>query len=190
MLAAERLRAGWLAVGTALGLAGCSAMPGLPQIDLAMPSLPGFGAPQVTPAMEPAPLGPVDASAMAAQQASATAAQAAATNTKPAFFVQWKPNMVGMTRRPRVDASVSLPKYPESAMRSGDTGTTTLESCVTVDGHLADVRLAQSSGSTALDSATLAWAQTAKFIPAEFDGQPMAVCGWRLDYQWKMNKER
>ncbi len=183
MLAAERLRAGWLAVGTALGLAGCSAMPGLPQIDLGMPALAGFGAPAVTAAMEPVPLGP--APVVAAQPVSAT--QAGAVSTKPAFFVQWTPNMAGMTRRPRVDASAPLPKYPESAMRSGDTGTTTLESCVTVDGHLADVKLAQSSGSTALDSATLAWAQNAKFMPAEFDGQPMAVCGWRLDYQWQMN---
>lgn len=190
MLAAERLRAGWLAVGTALGLAGCSAMPTLPQIELAMPTLPGFGPPAVSPAMEPVPLGPVDASAIAAQPVSASEAPGGVVNAKPAFFVQWKPDMTGMTRRPRVDTSTPLPKYPESAVRGNDTGTTTLESCVTVDGHLADVKLARSSGSLVLDSATLAWAQTAKFVPAEFNGQPMAVCGWRLDYQWKMNQGR
>lgn len=189
MLAAERLRAGWLAVGTALGLGGCSSMPTLPQIDLAMPSLPGFGAPAVTPAMEPVPLGPAPATPVMAQPVAATAVQASYT-AKPAFFVQWKSDMTGMTRRPRVDASTPLPKYPDSAMRSGDSGTTTLESCVTVDGRMADVKLAQSSGSTALDSATLAWAQTARIVPAEFSGQPMAVCGWRLDYQWKMDGQR
>jgi len=59
MFAAVRLRAGWLAVGTALGLAGCAAMPTLPQIDLAMPTLPGFGPPPISAAMEPVPLGPV-----------------------------------------------------------------------------------------------------------------------------------
>lgn len=187
MLAAERLRAGWLAVGTALGLAGCSAMPTLPQIDLAMPTLPGFGPPPISAAMEPMPLGPVEASRVVAQPVSATTAS---TNAKPAFFVQWKSDMTGMTRRPRIDTSTPLPKYPESAVRSGDTGTTTLESCVTVDGRLADVKLAQSSGSVVLDSATLAWAQTAKIVPAEFNGEAMAVCGWRLDYQWRMEGSR
>ncbi len=190
MFAAVRLRAGWLAVGTALGLAGCAAMPTLPQIDLAMPTLPGFGPPPISAAMEPVPLGPVAESRVVAQPVSASAAQAGAFSAKPAFFVQWKPDMTGMTRRPRVDTSTPLPKYPESAMRSGDVGTTTLESCVTVDGRLADVKLARSSGSVALDSATLAWAQTAKFVPAEFNGEAMAVCGWRLDYQWKMDGGR
>lgn len=190
MLAAERLRAGWLAVGTALGLAGCSAMPTLPQIELAMPTLPGFGAPAVSPAMEPAPLGPVDPAAIAAQSAATPVPAGSVSNAKPAFFVQWRSDMTGLTRRPRIDASTVLPKYPESAVRGNDSGTTTLESCVTVDGHLADVKLAQSSGSVVLDSATLAWARTAKFMPAEFNGQPMAVCGWRLDYQWKMDTGR
>ena len=190
MFAAVRLRAGWLAVGTALGLAGCSALPTLPQIELAMPTLPGFGPPAVSPAMEPVPLGPVEASRIVAQPVSAIAAQGGGMNAKPAFFVQWMPDMTGMTRRPRVDTSTPLPKYPESAMRGQDSVTTTLESCVTVDGHLADVKLAKSSGSVVLDSATLAWAQTARFVPAEFNGQPMAVCGWRLDYQWKLDGQR
>ena len=118
MFAAVRLRAGWLAVGTALGLAGCAAMPTLPQIDLAMPTLPGFGPPPISAAMEPVPLGPVAESRVVAQPVSATAAQAGAFSAKPAFFVQWKPDMTGMTRRPRVDTSTPLPKYPESAMRS------------------------------------------------------------------------
>lgn len=139
--------------------------------------------------MEPVPLGPVEASAVSSQPAASNGAPGSASNpVKPAFFVQWKPQgMPGMTRRPRIDAASALPKYPDSAMRKGDSGTTTIESCVTVDGRLADVKLAQSSGSVVLDSATLAWAQTAKFMPAEFNGQPMAVCGWRLDYQWKMD---
>lgn len=192
MIAAIRLRAGWLAVGTALGLGGCSGGPiPLPQIPLAMPSLPGFGPPAVTPAMEPVPLGPVEASAVSSQPVASNGPPVNAQTIRPAFFVQWKPQgMPGMTRRPRIDAATPLPKYPESAMRAGDSGTTTVESCVTVDGRLADVKLAESSGSVVLDSATLAWAQTAKVMPAEFNGQPMAVCGWRLDYKWKINEQR
>jgi TonB family protein len=189
MLAAVRLRAGWLTVGTALGLAGCSASPiSLPEISLAMPALPGFGQREVTPAMEPVPIAPAAASVIPVK---ATSAPMSGANERPAFFVQWEADgMKGMTRRPRVDASTPLPKYPAGAMRDGETGTTTLESCVTVDGRLADVKLARSSGSVALDSATLAWAQTAKFVPAQFNGEVMAVCGWRLDYQWRVTEGR
>ena len=74
----------------------------------------------------------------------------------------------------------------EDAIRKAETGVTSLESCVTVEGRMVDVKLAQSSGSVTLDSATLAWAQTAKFAPAEFNGEPMAVCGYRLDYEWRV----
>jgi TonB family protein len=96
--------------------------------------------------------------------------------------------MPGLTQRPRVDASTALPFYPEAAVRREETGVTTLESCVTVEGRMVDVKLARSSGSPALDNATLEWAQTAKFAPAEFNGQPMAVCGYRLDYEWRVTK--
>jgi TonB family protein len=94
--------------------------------------------------------------------------------------------MPELTRRPAIDASVSPPKYPEAAARHGESGITTLESCITIEGRMVDVKLARSSGSVTLDSATLAWAQTAKMTPAEFNDQPMAVCGWQLDYEWRM----
>jgi len=151
-----------------------------------MPSLPGFGQADVTPAMEPVPLSgnPVVETATAASSASPV------QSDKPAFFVQWKREMPGLTRRPRIDASTALPAYPEAAVKKEETGVTTLESCVTVEGRMVDVKLAQSSGSVALDSATLAWAQTAKFAPAEFNGQPMAVCGYRLDYEWRVTEGR
>lgn len=72
-------------------------------------------------------------------------------------------------------------------MRKGEKGTTSLESCVTLDGRLVDVKLVRSSGSAALDGTTLAWALTAKFSPAEFNGEPMAVCGYPLDYEWRVD---
>ena len=186
MRAAQLSGAGWLVVGT-VWLAGCSAIP-IPLTDMSipMPSLPGFGQPQVTAAMEPVPLS-------GAQTPSAAATATGSPNTpqsdRPAFFVQWRANLPGLTSRPRVDASTAMPAYPPEAVKKEETGVTTLESCVTVEGRMVDVKLAKSSGSVSLDSATLAWAQTAKVAPAEFNGQPMAICGYRLDYEWRVNAD-
>lgn len=186
MFAAVRSGAGWLLVGTALGLAGCAAIP-LPDIDIPMPSLPGFGPKEIPAEMEPVPLA-LD-QAPPAQEAARPIA--ATQSERPAFFVQWKgEGMAGLTRRPRLDTSTPLPEYPEEARRGAEAGVTTLESCVTTDGRLVDVKLTRSSGSATLDSATLAWARKAKFEPAEFNGQKLAVCGYRLDHEWRVQGER
>jgi len=185
MRAAQLSGAGWLVIGV-VSLAGCSAIP-IPLTDMSipMPSLPGFGQAEITPAMEPVPLSGDPVIERAGEPARGLMA-----SDRPAFFVQWKPEMPGLTRRPRVDASTALPVYPEDAVRNEETGVTTLESCVTVEGRMVDVRLARSSGSVTLDSATLAWAQTARFAPAEFNGEPMAVCGYRLDYEWRVQERQ
>lgn len=184
MRAAQLSGAGWLVIG-AVWLAGCSAIP-IPLTDMSipMPGL-GFGQAAVTPAMEPVPLDGDPVIERAGEPARGMLA-----SDRPAFFVQWKPQMPGLTRRPRVDASTALPVYPQDAVRKEETGVTSLESCVTVEGRMVDVKLARSSGSVALDSATLAWAQTAKFAPAEFNGEPMAVCGYRLDYEWRVTEQQ
>lgn len=106
---------------------------------------------------------------------------------RPQFFVQWKAGLPGLTQRPSIDASSQLPRYPPAAARKGDAGITTVETCVTVEGRLVDVRIVQSSGSLLLDEATLAWTKVAKYRPAEFNGQPFAVCGFRFDYEWRVN---
>ena len=190
MRAAHLSGAGWLVVG-AVWLAGCSAIP-IPMTDMSipMPSLPGFGQQSVTPAMEPVPLTGGQGLEATAVSTDGEVPKVLVQSDRPVFFVQWKADMPGMTRRPRIDTSTALPAYPEAAARNEETGTTTLESCVTVEGRMVDVRLARSSGSVTLDSATLAWAQTAKFAPAEFNGQPMAVCGYRLDYEWRVTEKR
>jgi TonB family protein len=185
MRAAKLSGAGWLIFG-AVWLAGCSAIP-IPLTDMSIPvpGLSGFGQVEVSSAMEPVA---TPGTPMIEQSGGPAGAQTSAQSERPAFFVQWKANMPGLTQRPRVDASTALPVYPEAAVRREETGITTLESCVTVEGRMVDVKLARSSGSPALDNATLAWAQTAKFAPAEFNGQPMAVCGYRLDYEWRVTK--
>ena len=79
-----------------------------------------------------------------------------------------------------------MPAYPPSAKRQEETGRTSIESCLTADGRLVDVHLAKSSGSKTLDAATLEWAKTARYEPAEFNGEPFAICGYQFDYEWRV----
>jgi TonB family protein len=105
---------------------------------------------------------------------------------KPQFFVQWKTDLPGLTRRPALAADSVLPEYPAAAVRDEISGVTTLETCVTATGRLMNPRIAQSSGSEILDAATLAWAKVATFRPAEINGEPFAICGYRFDQQWRV----
>lgn len=185
MRAAQLSGAGWLVLGAA-SLAGCSAIPiPLTDISVPMPGLPGFAQTEITPAMEPVLL-----SGDPVIERAAKSRRDMMASDRPAFFVQWKLQIPGLTRRPRIDASTALPVYPEDAIRKAEAGDASLESCVTVEGRMADVKLTQSSGSVTLDSATLAWAQTAKFAPAEVNGEPMAVCGYRRDYEWRVQERQ
>lgn len=93
--------------------------------------------------------------------------------------------MAGLTQRPTIDKSSKLPEYPRAALRTGATGTTSLEVCVTAEGRLVDVRVKASSGSEILDAATIEWAKTARYLPAKFNDEPFAVCGYSLDWVWQ-----
>ena len=112
-----------------------------------------------------------------------------ASSERPSFFVQWKAGLPGLTKRPKMAKATELPVYPPEAVREEQTGTTSLESCLTADGRLVDTRLIQSSGSKLLDEATLNWAKTAKYEPAEFNGEPFAICGYQFDYRWEVEKK-
>jgi periplasmic protein TonB len=165
MFAAIRSGAGWLAIGTALASSGCSG--------LALP-LPGFGPADLPPAMDPRMVQASDPK----------------NTERPEFFVQWKPSgLPGLTRRPKIDPETPLPEYPPSAVRKEETGITSLESCLTAEGRLVDIQLAKSSGSRVLDEATVAWAKTAKYLPAEFNGEAFAICGYKFDYEWRVEVE-
>lgn len=105
---------------------------------------------------------------------------------KPQFFVQWKTDLPGLTRRPALAKDSVLPEYPAAAARDEISGVTTLETCVTTDGRLTDPRIVRTSGSVLLDEAALAWAKVATFQPAEINGEPFAICGYRFDQQWQV----
>jgi TonB family protein len=158
MNAAKWKRAGQVVLTLAAGvvLAACGAM--------------GGGAP---------PPGPIDVSLIE------RAAPSAGTD-RPEFYVQWSRSaLAGLTQRPTIDKTSKMPEYPRAALRSRASGTTTLETCVTADGRLVDIRVRQSSGSEILDDATVEWAKTARYLPAKFNDEPFAVCGYTLDWVWQ-----
>lgn len=164
MFAAVRSRAGGLTIVVAgLAMASCGSAPTA-----------GLTPTTLSPRMQP---GLVQASG------------AVASSERPSFFVQWKAGLPGLTKRPKMAKATELPVYPPEAVREEQTGTTSLESCLTADGRLVDTRLIQSSGSKLLDEATLNWAKTAKYEPAEFNGEPFAICGYQFDYRWEVEKK-
>lgn len=163
MTAAGRKRAGRLVLVLAagLGLSACGSIGG------------GGGEP---------PPGPVDASLIERSAPSSS-------SERPEFFVQWSRSaLAGLTQRPTIDKTSKMPEYPRAAERSRASGTTTLETCVTADGRLVDVRIKQSSGSEILDDATIEWAKTARYLPAKFNNEPFAVCGYTLDWVWQFEE--
>ncbi len=110
---------------------------------------------------------------------------------RPDFFVQWRAGQLpGLTQRPAMDPATRLPKYPGAALRDRAAGTTTLETCITTEGRLVDIHIANSSGNLSLDEATLEWAKNAKYKPAMFNNEPFAVCGYKLDWVWQFEADK
>lgn len=87
-----------------------------------------------------------DAQAAAARKRAAEAKRIA---TKPTIIIRRKPT------------------YPRSAQRAGLQGTTTLTITIGTTGRVTSVRIAKSSGHTALDNAAVSAARTWKFKPAK-----------------------
>jgi protein TonB len=80
------------------------------------------------------------------------------------------------------------PVYPPASVRADETGVTGLSVCLSEKGRVTSAALASSSGFQRLDDATLTWVKRARFSPATADGKPEAVCGHRIEYEWKLQK--
>lgn len=79
------------------------------------------------------------------------------------------------------------PAYPPIDVRLKHQGTTSLEVCLDPRGGVTSARLASSSGYATLDQAALKWVRDRKFTPAKLDGQPEAVCGHPVSYEWRLD---
>ena len=82
--------------------------------------------------------------------------------------------------RPRIDVRRSPSTgdfYPPEARAAEIGGVTTVSACVGPDGRVVgDPTVANSSGTTSLDSAALRWARQAIFTPGTVDGAPAEMC--------------
>ena len=95
-------------------------------------------------------------------------------------------------KKPQVEPrgmAAMLADYPSIALRRREQGDVRLSMCVNEQGRARDVRLVQSSGSKALDDASLQSAQKIRFHPARnAEGEPVDWCdppyvmtiAWRL----------
>jgi protein TonB len=95
------------------------------------------------------------------------------------------PAPVGPSTPPRLIVA-SKPPYPAQSLRAQEEGTTHLEVCVTAQGRVQSVTIAKNSGHPRLDEAAARWMRSARFKPALVSGQPQAVCGHDVYYQWKL----
>jgi protein TonB len=179
-MAAGSLRTGSLQTGrrlavvalAAFGLAGCQNEPLAYDPAIVQPAAKAQPAPR-----SPAPRNTSKASASAADEG------------RPAFFLEWKGgDLPGLTQKPALDRSSELPEYPANSVRNQEQGTTILNACVTTDGRLVDVHLAKSSGYAKLDEATVEWAKKAKYKPAMFGDEALAVCNFRLEWVWQFRQ--
>lgn len=107
---------------------------------------------------------------------------------RPDFYVPWVPNAPGLTAKPSLKRGAGLPRYPADSIKARESGQTVLEVCITAEGRVTDLKLLESSGFVRLDQALLEWAPTAAYSPAIFNGQPFAVCGYQLVYQWRLGR--
>jgi protein TonB len=76
---------------------------------------------------------------------------------------------------PPVALDTGRPAYPEISRRRGQEGTVLLELSVDANGRVAEVRIVESSGFSALDAAATEALRDWRFRPAQRGGVPIAV---------------
>lgn len=91
-----------------------------------------------------------------------------------------------LTQKPKLSREkFSVPAYPPGAHKRGEQGTVAVSLCVSAKGKAENAEVTRSAGSADLDGAVLKWVKGAKFEPAIAGGQPVAVCGHTVEWEWK-----
>ena len=78
-----------------------------------------------------------------------------------------------------------MQNYPAISQRLGEEGITLLAFTVTTDGSVANITVANSSGSERLDSAAVSCAASWRYKPAIEAGKPVSV-SWKTNVVWKL----
>lgn len=119
-----------------------------------------------------------------------------ATNVKPATTEIQKAPPAQAAPAPKAATGVRVPavvdfstcakpEWPKSSLRNEETGTVTLSFLIGTDGHVADAKVAKSSGFRELDKAALSGISKCRFKPGTVDGVPQE--GWQqMQYVWTL----
>ena len=75
--------------------------------------------------------------------------------------------------RPAVGLDLTEPEYSLASKQNCEQGTVGVRLHITTDGRVTDVKLAKSSGYSALDESVIAAAKAWRFSPAMRDGKPI-----------------
>ncbi len=78
------------------------------------------------------------------------------------------------------------PTYPPASERAKEEGDSLLELCVDPQGRVLSGKLVGSSGSERLDAAALKGIQGNRLNAGAVNGEPTAMCGYRLTWVWKL----
>jgi periplasmic protein TonB len=96
------------------------------------------------------------------------------------------PKPQGITAPVSIGASHSCEtRYPPTAVRLNQQGTTTIKFTVNTDGSVANVHVAKSSGHEMLDEAAIGCALSWRYRPALEEGRPVPAA-WTTNVQWKL----
>ena len=109
---------------------------------------------------------PVSDEGTAAVAATAPAKKATTSKRTPAVRRDREPQLIA--------SSQVMPRYPAAALRSGETGTVTVEVDVDSKGVPTNVSIENRSGNRELDRAALSAVRNWRFQPALRDGKPVA----------------
>lgn len=98
-----------------------------------------------------------------------------ATTTAPTTAIQQVTTTRPPPDRPPVGVNQDYPPYPPSSLDNCEEGTVVLNLSIDEHGHVADEKIATSSGYPALDNAALTTAKKWRYSAARKDGKPYAT---------------
>lgn len=94
--------------------------------------------------------------------------------------------LLALSQPPRIPDTVPKPRYPPKALAARHEGHVSLKACVAPDGRVRSVARDR-RGPDDLVPQTLGWLALIKIVPAmSVDGQPVGVCGFPIEYDWKL----
>lgn len=88
--------------------------------------------------------------------------------------------------RPAIIEQVNGPIYPPAALAAGIAGPVRLSMCISPYGRMVSAKVIEGDEKSGLAAATKYWIGRFIFSPGKKDGAPVGVCGFPIQYDWKL----